>query len=1342
MDLNEYYYIMIIKVKCLMQNLKITSTISTLLLIVFLIGSVAAQELHFRQLSVDNGLSQNDVNSIVQDSFGFIWIGTFDGLNRFDGVRVESFHRESGNSESLPDNRISSLKEDDQKRLWVGTQAGDISYYSLLQEKFVRIPTPDGTGTVYDFLLTKDKKFYAATSNGILILNEDNDLTFEFIQSSKKIHFKSSAEDANGNKFFAGDTGVFLLDNGVLKKINDPTNATFTCIEVVNEKIILGSMTGLYQIVDLNQGGFLNHLEHIGKETILSLEVDNHGNLWVGTEISGLLQLDHSLKLINQFVSSQFDSRSLLSNIVLSLFFDRSNNLWVGNRQGLCFTSLDKAWFSSLKMYELNRPNIRNLYIEENDLFVGINNQGLFNFDLTTQKLEKLMPYDIKYVNQMAKIDDKLYVCSDQGLLLYDNDKRFQRVYLGGVIDGRRSQGIRSIERDEFGRIFLGTSNGIIFKDQNKYQLIWAEHPALQELEDYTVFRMHYDKKRKQLLVATISKGLIAINFDEKGDFLGLEDELLFDLNGAPISNTSIWTFHKDQNNSIWLGSDVGLFVRKSDSRTFEQIEIEGILDKKIMSIVEDYYGHLWLSNTHGLIQYKPESGKIMKYDYGDGLLSSSMTEASGKLGDLLFFGTTSGVNFINPQKLNTKLKKPEILLSNLKIHNELVTPGKELFGSVILNKNINSTEILELNHSQNNFSLEFAGTDYSSITKNRFRYRLENYDKKWINANENRLISYSNLDPGNYVLQIQAEDNEGNWAENSIYLPISIIPSPWKTPIAYLIYSLVLISIIIVFIYFYHSKQRLDHQIQLDQIKINQDKALREKQLRFFVDVAHEFKTPLSLILAPFNDLFKHDLNSDEKHVFLQIVSRNINRMNFLVNQLLDLGKITEGLNFIKVTKRDLRQTIREYLKSFEWQVNHENIDLRLNLDHCVGFFDQDVLEKGFYNILSNAFKYTPQGGTINISLKSKEVEGELIAIITVSDSGPGIPDEQKDRVFERFYHGKDRASSGIGLHLAQQLIQAHGGSIEVVDSKLGGAKFIVELPISKERYSNYQTDLTDETAEVYNDADTLFEEETAVNEETILIVEDDHDLRNYLKLSLQHDYRILESNNGEQGFEMAQSKLPDIIISDIMMPIMDGIEMCKLLKSNEGTSHIPILFLTAKTDVEMQKKGLDAGAWDYITKPFDSEVLHRKVENILVTRNRFKSYLLEHNLDFDIRTHYTSYDQRLLQNVNKVIEENLEDASFTVNDLANEVGLSRMHLHRKLKTLVGETGKEIIVRVKIKHAVSMFDQGCDRVQEVMNAIGMTNYGSFNNNFKKIMNITATEYLNNLKSKSKEIDH
>ncbi len=1068
------------------------------------------------------------------------------------------------------------------------------------------------------------------------------------------------------------------------------------------------------------------------------MTTDRDGNIWVGTENRGLLKLDRSFKIINRITTSLTEPRGLLSNTVLDLYCDQSNNLWVGNRHGLCYTSLNVPGFGAINLKELHHPNIRSLYIDDKDLLLGISNEGLFSYDLQTDQLKKIPPYSINYVNHIAKINNTIYICTDKGLMARTSQNKFERIDLPVNKGLGENLGIRCVVQDDLSRIFIATNDKIILNDKNVYRLIWEDNPSLYDLSKYFIFRMFFDATNRQLLIGTVAKGLLILEMDRMGKFSQIKKDGLFDFQSKLVNNTSIWCFHETDDKTIWLGTDTGLFKRETGSDVFRQINIQGIIDQKIMSIAEDRNGNLWLSNTLCLIQFNPKTGKIRKYTFEDGLLSPNMTEAFGFYGDTLFFGTTNGVNYINPYNISINPYKPHILLSNLKVHNESVKPRKELFGSVILSENINSTERLILNHLQNNFSIEFSGTNFSNSYENSFRYRLDGYDQKWVYTSSNRIISYSNLVPGNYVLNLQIEDHNGNWLENALKLPITILPSPWKTPLAYFAYTILIILIVLGFIYFWFNKERLSHQIQLDQIKMNQDKEIRERQMRFFVDVAHEFKTPLSLISAPFNDLMNQNLSQEQKSICLQIVSRNINRMNFLVKQLLYFGKITEGENPLKVTRKDLRQSIKEYIEAFKWQVKHENIDLRLNLDSCVGYFDRNVLEKGFYNVLSNAFKYTPNGGIIDITLKVKKEQEQENAIITVSDSGPGVPDEQKTLIFERFYHGKDRASSGIGLHLAQRLIVAHGGSITVEDSQFGGTQFKITLPISKNSYTDSAIDYSEEEIEKsrLDEDEDLIEEESTIHGETILIVEDDPELRNYLSISLQNNFTILESSNGEHGLHMAQNNLPDIIISDIMMPIMDGIEMCRKLKSNKDTSHIPILFLTAKNDSEYQKKGLEAGAWDYITKPFDSEVLRRKVLNIMETRYKFSKYLLNQNINLDIKSHYTPYDQKLLKNINQIIEDNLQNPNFTASELAREVGLSRMHLHRKLKTLVGETSKDIINRVKIKYAVSMFDQGCDRVQEAMDATGMSNYGSFNNNFKKIMNITATEYIASIKER------
>ncbi|MEQ8548707.1 MAG: two-component regulator propeller domain-containing protein [Cyclobacteriaceae bacterium] len=1290
-----------------------------------------AQNYYFKNLVVEKGLSQEDVSSIVQDSFGFIWIGTYDGLNRFDGRNIETFHRKTSNPASLPDNRISALAEDHKKRLWIGTQAGNFSYYSLLTEEFIRINAPENTGEIREFIVTNDSRILALTSNGILQLNETTQPKFELIKSSQNLHFRDGLQKPNGEILLVGNSGVFLLTSQELKKLPNPDKTLFNTVVLTHESIIAGGDNGIYAIDEVEGAKKLENAD-LPQSSVTTMLSDQEGDIWIGTINDGLFRFDSALNYISHLTASKTNLRGLISNTIINLYQDQANNLWIGSRQGLSYTNLSTVDFNSIQLDELYRPNIRSLLINENDLLLGITNEGLYRYNLKEDTLMDLNFTDLNFVNHIEKIDKTIYASTDQGLLTISNDYSLDSIYRIPGTPQNAPSNIRCVTSDDHGHVFVGTYKGILLKEGDDLDWIWKDHPFLQTLIQYYVFRMLFDPNSQQLLIGTRSKGLLLLNMDKNGQFTQLITEGLVDVDGNSISNTSVWNFHMGKDKSIWLGTEIGLFRRAEGAELFQQIDVPGVLDRKIMSIAEDANNNLWLSNTHGLIRFNPKTEKVSTFTYEDGLLSSSMTEASGYYGDEIFFGTTNGLNFVNPLEITPNPYNPRLLISNLNINNELVKPGVELFGSIVLNQNINSVEALNLNYLQNNFSLDFSATNFSNISQNNFRYQLNGYDKKWIFTSSNPVISYSNLDPGSYVLELQIEDNEGKWTSNSFILPIEITPAPWKTPLAYALYVIIIGSIIIVLIYFWLQKERLDHQIELDQVKISQDKELREKQLRFFVDVGHEFKTPLSLILAPFNDLTNENLSKEQKNLCLQIVSRNIDRMNFLVHQLLDLGRISEGQKFVKVTQKDLRQSIREYTNAFLWQIQRENIDLRLNLNQCVGYFDNSVLEKGFYNVLSNAFKYTPLDGIVDISLKVEIIDEKDYAIITVSDSGNGIPDDQKAHIFERFYHGKDRASSGIGLHLAHSLIQAHGGSISVEDSELGGAKFKIILPISLNSYTEGEVDSNSiEISHLDSQKDHhLINDETVDKGETILIVEDDYDLRNYLNITLQNDYTILEASNGEQGLFIAQEELPDIIISDIMMPLMDGIEMCQQLKSNKGTSHIPILFLTAKKDNEDQKKGLEVGAWDYITKPFDSEALRRKVNNILETRNRFKTYLLNHNINIDIESHYTSYDQKLLKNINQVIKDNIANPSFTASELASEVGLSRMHLHRKLKTLAGETAKGIITRVKIMYAVDMFDKGCDRVQEAMNAVGITNYGNFNNNFKKIMNITASDYI------------
>nr|MCU0322086.1 response regulator [Chitinophagaceae bacterium] len=576
--------------------------------------------------------------------------------------------------------------------------------------------------------------------------------------------------------------------------------------------------------------------------------------------------------------------------------------------------------------------------------------------------------------------------------------------------------------------------------------------------------------------------------------------------------------------------------------------------------------------------------------------------------------------------------------------------------------------------------------------------------------------------------------NSDGVWSNAPKKIVVHVLPAPWFSIWAYLAYFIIGAGIIFGFIVLRNNRQKLKHEIELKNIQYDKDKEINELKLMFFTDVAHEFKTPLSLIVGPLNDLISNKITEEHRNFCFKIISRNTKRMMFLVSQLLDFSKLNDNKNILKISKSNLSEFIQQVSKAFLWQAKDEEINFNViapEMFEC--YFDRDLVEKVVYNLLSNAFKYTPVSGIVEIEVKPIWNNEKQIANIIVRDSGKGIPDAQKGKIFERYFHGNQRSSSGIGLHLSYSLINAHMGALTVADSVYGGTEFIVAIPVSINHYENVELfTVSEEKAEKEN----LFLESEVLNKEIseenelILIVEDDHDLRAYLKNCLKSNYQVIEAQNGKDGLKNATEKLPDMIITDVMMPEMDGIEMCKLLKANSETSHIPILMLTAKTAQEQEKEGLDAGAFDYIAKPFNTQSLLKKIDNIVDSRKSFRNTISNFNLNVDIKKHYTPFDQKLISNVIKAIEDNITDEEYSVEDLAKEVGFSRMQLHRKLKSLAGCSATEFINTIKINYATKMFDNGCDRVNEAMYAVGITSYSHFNKLFKKVNGKTATEYL------------
>jgi signal transduction histidine kinase/DNA-binding response OmpR family regulator len=726
----------------------------------------------------------------------------------------------------------------------------------------------------------------------------------------------------------------------------------------------------------------------------------------------------------------------------------------------------------------------------------------------------------------------------------------------------------------------------------------------------------------------------------------------------------------------------------------------------------------------------------VRRYSYNDGLQSSTFTEAVGKGQDgTLYFGSIHGINYLNPMRIEDNPYKSAVSISDFKIHNIDISPGISYFGKVVLDQSINLTKEITLNYKQNNFLFEFTGTNYANTAENHFRYKLYGYDSDWIHETGNRrFAAYSNLKPGKYTFWVDAANNDGIWNDTPKEISIKILPAPWFSIWAYFVYFILTAGVILGFIFFLNNRQKLRHQIELKNIQYDKDKEINELKLIFFTDVAHEFKTPLSLIIGPLNDLVRKSITDDHRDFCFKIISRNTKRMMFLISQLLDFRTLNANKNILKISESDLSDFISQITKAFLWQAKNEEINFNVITPETFQcFFDRDLIEKVVYNLLSNAFKYTPANGIVEIEVKSVWNSNKQIGNIIVRDSGKGIPDEQKGKIFERFFHGNDRSSSGIGLHLSYSLIKAHKGELNVADSAYGGAEFIVTIPVSENNYEDFEfNDLKGQNriTDVFLPEIEVSKKEVAEERESILIVEDDHDLRAYLKNCLHINYKVMEAQNGIDGLKKATVNLPDIIVADVMMPEMDGIEMCKRLKANHETSHIPVLMLTAKTAQEQQNEGLDAGAWDYITKPFNTQSLLKKIDNIIDSRNSFRNTIFNPGLSIELKKHYTPFDQKLISKAIAVIESNIGNENYSVENFAVDVGFSRMQLHRKLKSLVGYSATEFINTIKINYATKMFDNGCDRINEAMESVGINSYSHFNKLFKKVIGKTASDYI------------
>jgi signal transduction histidine kinase/ligand-binding sensor domain-containing protein/DNA-binding response OmpR family regulator len=1362
----------------------------------------------FTHLDITNGLSDNQVNCIYKDKKGFMWFGTTSGLNRYDGSKFKVFKRDTNDPNSLAENHVMHIAEAPGEKLWIFTHTG-ASIYDPTLERFsndiaaelsrYKIPVNAITS------LEKDKQgefWFATGKRGLYRYNPKSGTTHNYSNSSKSpavlhsnIVMSIVASQPDCLWLIYNDGNIEQLDtkaNKILTHYDGLAKALYTVPRSFS--MIIDNKQNLWVSSDAGPIGVYcyktrtHEIVHYDKDTwdgnlnsnvITSIIQTDDDRIWVGSDHGGINVIDPATKKVNYILSRPDDAKSLSGNSVY-LYKDNTGIIWAGTfKQGVNYYHRGIMQFPHYKHLTTDSKSLPyddiNSFEEDDkrNLWIGTNGGGLIYYNRAKNTYTRFK-HDAKNPNSLSNdIIVRLYIDKQKrlwigtyfgGLDCYDG-KTFTH-YRHNKNDPRSLSDDRvySIIEDANDGLWVGTfSGGLNIFDQKSNTF---HHPKTPGVSEYTAV-IYVDRKQNKWIGR--DRGVdVLLNGTNKVKHYVSDPKNLNSLVGNDVN-----TITEDRKGLIWIGTKDGLSILNTKTNKFLNIK-EGVNlpANNVSNIIEDYAGRMWVSTTNGLasIMLSEANGKykvdINNYNELDGLqgrafnLYAAMRLRSGEL----VFGGLHGFNLFDPQTLDIFKPKPNLLFTDLKLFNNSVTAGDIGNGKGILTKAFSETKDITLQHDQNVFDIEFAACDYFNPDKTKLEYKLDGFDQGWITvAGNDRKATYTNLDAGSYIFRVRTQNtNELNKGE--ISLNITVLPPFFKSIYAYISYILLLFGGL------YYLRERGIRKLKLEFENTQATKEVERKtaqereearrmhqldlmKIKFFTNVSHEFRTPLSLILLPVESLIK-SLNDPDQQGQLVTIKRNGKRLLNLVNQLLDFRKMEHNELKIYFKQGDIIKFIKEVSTSFIDIAHQKQIDFLIESDSASydTKFDHDKIERVLFNLLSNSFKFTPAGGQISVMislLPSNGNEDKNILEIKVIDTGIGIALENQGKVFDCFFQDDMPASflnqgSGIGLSITKEFVKMHGGSIDLKSAPNMGSCFTVTLPLEQQFEINEQEEITGEVPKVVASAipsagQTL---PGASKKTSILLIEDNDDLRFYLKDNLKHRFHIIEAVNGKDGWQKALSMHPKLIVSDISMPEMNGIELCKKIKADPRTAHIPVILLTALTTEEDQLAGAASGANDYILKPFNFEILLSKINNSLQMQQTLKT---TYQKQIEVKAedvHIVSEDEKFLKNAFEYIELNITNVNFSVEQLSKQLNVSRVSLYKKMRVLTGKTPVDCIRTVRLKRSVQLLQKSHLNIANVAYEVGFNNPTYFAKVFKEAYGVLPSEYVNEYrKSKKEQID-
>lgn len=1328
----------------------------------------AGSPIHFKRLSVDDGLSQNTVLALTQDHNSKIWVGTVDGLNWYDGSRFVTFHKSQNDSTSLANNHVYSLCTDRKGTVWVGTLTG-LSRYNIVGNNFTNYSLPENRSVQVFAIeeLEEKEQLLLGTNVGLVLFDKETGRMKVLPHlNGKSVLSICRMNDGVLLGTSAGAYFYYTRNGNVTQQLPQLKNEVISGIiyDPGTKYTWLSSLSNGVYCVD-NNFQIKKHYNRestqgrLAADAVRTLQQDNAGRIWIGTT-DALFILSPETDLFEKFSFSYDDPTSLGHNSVRSILKDDQGGMWIGTYYGGLNYYHPMAPAFGIWQHSENRnslsDNVISCIVEETgtgNLWIGTNDGGLNYYDRSRGVFSawragtdsrSLKSNNVKCV--FTGENGTVYVGTHNGGLsrLDTRTGQVENYTFPGTVPLVNS--CYSLLDGKDGTLWVGAMGGL-----------YRFHKTTKQLELHPLAKAH--PKLKNVLITTLyrdSKERVWIGTEESL-FLyagGQLKELYDHTTGHPLGLIQAYCVQEDSRHGIWVGSLAGLYCYKEDpSGTWEHYSTDdGLPNDVIYGILEDARGRLWLTTNKGLSCFDRKEKTFLNYTKQDGLPHNQFNHYGAcKAKDGMFFlGTLAGVAYFDPYEFVDNPFSPNAVVTGAVVLNQVITDTKD---EEIRYYQDEKGKMLGMSFLSNLkvFNIRFAVINYLSGKRNQFAYKLEGFDDDWNYSKQVFFAraNYSNLSPGKYVFKVKACNNNGKWSDATTEFFVDIIPMWYQTWWAKTLFTLFILGGLTFIVYFFVARARMKMQMQIEHIERAKMEEISQEKVRFYMNMSHELRTPLSLILAPLEELLGQKKSFDA-HVQqkLTYVYKNGRKLLHIVNQLLDFRKAESGVLPIHVSLSDVDELAANVFSLFKENAQKRQIhySFHSDLEGCRFPADTMYLETILTNLLSNAFKFTQDGGGISLSLWRRE----SVYGFTVKDSGIGIPPEKLARIFERFYQVDDnRNGSGIGLALVKCLAEKHRGTITVTSEPEKFTEFNLTLPADIHLFAD------DERKERGEDScrgalpwmEESFVEEPAVERDgkedpeelsvgeeraTILLVDDNREMVDYLKSNFKSKYITLTAGNGEEALAIMKEQKVDIILSDVMMPGIDGIKLCELIKKNVQTCHIPIILLSAKGSIDAQTEGIRVGADDYIPKPFSMAILKGKISNILKARQRLKHYYSD-TIDIDTaKMTSNALDEEFMSKAIRIVEECIDNEEFTADDLAEKLYMSRSSLYLKMNSVSGEPPANFIRRIRFNKACKLLLEGRYSISEISGMTGFSSPSYFSTSFKKYVGCLPSEYVKN----------